>query len=198
MSQYVFDLKKAIIIPSPNIRKAFLIFPKDTCSLSYEILPKPKDSSMTVILTIVDKETNAVLLQLSQYHVTEAGFASGIFSNQAERDQWKSQYDPLAAQLIDKQQTLYALEVESITLSNNNQAIPQALLDEISSLDGEISILESNIAGLGACPVGEELYINKYSDIIGYFDNKGAISEEGIAWAKTIRFMGATLGDYLA
>lgn len=197
MSQYVFNLKKPIIIPSPNVRNAYLIFPKDTCSISYEILPKPKDSCMTVNLTIVDKLTHAVLLQLSQYNVTEEGFPSGQFVNQAQRDQWKSQYDPLARQLVEKQQIQYALQTDVIALTNNNQEIPQSLLDEINVLDGEIALLESNIEVLGQCPVGEELFINKYSEIIGYFDNKGAITEEGITWAKTIKFLDGTLGDYL-
>lgn len=197
MSQYVFDLKRPIIIPSPNIRRAFLIFPKDTCSLSYEILPKPKDSSMTVILTIVDKETSSVLLQLSQYNITETGFPSGIYENQAQRDQWQSQYDPLALQLAQKQQTYYGLQTEVITLTNTNQEVPQALLDEITVLEGEMATLESSITALGEIPSGQEIYINKYSEIIGYFDNKGAITAEGIAWAKTINFLGATLGDYL-
>lgn len=110
MNQYVFELKKPIIIPSPNIRRALLIFPKDTCCLSYEILPKPKDSSMTIILTIVDKETSVVLMQLAQYNVTETGFPSGVYANQTLRDQWKAQFDPLAAQLLDKQHTFYALQ----------------------------------------------------------------------------------------
>lgn len=196
MSKYIFELKRPIIVPAP-INNAFLIFPKNKCSLSYEILPKPKVSTMTIILTIVDNDNNNILMQLAEFNITEQGFSSGIFSNQTTIDDWNTSYTPLATALLEKQTTFYALQTEALQLSATKQPIPQELLDQMTVLDGEINEITANITNLGPKPIGQEIFINKYSDVIQYFDNKGAITEAGIEWAKNIPFLGFTIGDYI-
>lgn len=44
---------------------------------------------------------------------------------------------------------------------------------------------------------GVVTYINKYSEVIAYFKGDGSLTPEGIIWAKTTTFNGATIGDYV-
>jgi len=46
--------------------------------------------------------------------------------------------------------------------------------------------------------VGEDIvYINKYSEVIQYFEGDGSLTEAGITWAKSTPFNGQTVGDFI-
>ncbi len=46
-------------------------------------------------------------------------------------------------------------------------------------------------------PTPQPLIVNRYSDVIGYFNGDGSITKEGVEWAGQVPFLDGTLGDYL-
>jgi hypothetical protein len=43
----------------------------------------------------------------------------------------------------------------------------------------------------------ETTKINKYSEVISFFNGDGTLTDAGIAWAKSTPFKGALIGDYV-
>lgn len=43
----------------------------------------------------------------------------------------------------------------------------------------------------------QTLFINKYDDVVLYFKGDGSLTDEGVEWAKTVRYGNITLGDLI-
>ena len=160
---YTFEIKKDLQVPSLKNSKAFVTYPKEHFVLGYRIESFPRQEYMNVHIEILDKVKLSVVDVLNSFTVTEQGFATGIISNQTEIDNWIA-----SATLLNEQ-------------LNNSQ-------DE-----AEIETLTAQIQELGAKPNPIELYVNKYSEVIEYFDNKGKLTSDGLIWASNLSF----LKDYL-
>lgn len=65
----------------------------------------------------------------------------------------------------------------------NNAALRTEL--ETASEERSAEIL-NELSILGYKPDPIELYVNKYSQVIDYFNNKGELTEAGIVWAKNL------------
>ena len=197
MDNYTFELKRPLIIPSNTVANALLIFPTAKFGLSYSMMPNPKEAYMVVTLTIADKETGNDVFQIASYTITEQGFATGIIVNQAAIDAWIGSFESintaktaLELTLVEKQGLEYQYLADKLD-------VPAELTLEIESLKEQVAEATQEIEALGEKPEPIELRINKYSDVLQYFDNKGAITPEGILWAKQIPFMGLKIGDFI-
>jgi hypothetical protein len=91
-----------------------------------------------------------------EFTVTEEGFATGVITNIEDIHAWD----------IDRAALLNSLE---------------STIDE-----EEQSLIYQQITQLGNRPQEQELFINKYSEVIEYFNNKGELTEQGIIWAKNL------------
>lgn len=197
MDSYTFALKRPLILPSSSISKALLFFRADVFGLSYSMMPNPKEAYMVVTLTVVNIQTGETALELASYTITEKGFSTGVITNAAEIAAWVSSATTIEGGVALKSGQLYLKQGEEYALIAAAQEVPKELTDEIAALTGEIATLQAQLVALGEKPEPVELFINKYSDVLQYFDNKGAITEEGIAWARNIPFLGLKLGDFI-
>jgi len=152
----IFNLKQDLIIPFKG--ESYITFPKDHFALSYRMQPNYKQSYLNVTVDIVDLQDNFVSV-FKEFAVTEEGFATGIITNLEDVHAWD----------ID----MVALENAMATaLDNGNEE--------------EQSTITVQIEQLGYRPQEQELFINKYSEVIEYFNNKGELTEQGIIWAKNL------------
>ena len=152
---------------------------------------------MVVTLTIVDKETGNQVYTIASYTITENGFPTGVILNQAAIDAWVSSYGSISSAKKALEATLVEKQGEEYQYLADKLDVPAELTLEIESLTEQVAEAEGQLVALGERPEPIELHINKYSDVLQYFDNKGAITADGITWAKTIPFMGLTIGDYI-
>lgn len=194
---YLFLLKKNITIPSPNVANAYLVFPFTTCVLTYNISPKPQESTMRVELIIADKVTGKHLFTLAQFAITEAGFPTGILLNQTEVSTYNTAKDLLMSEMNILNESLMTKDVEAQGYLSQSLPIPAILQTEIDTIQAQIVAKSAEIVALGTAPTLIPEVRNKYSEVIQYFDNTGSITPAGVIWSKTIPFRGATLGDYL-
>lgn len=126
MPTIFFPLKQNLIIPSSgDLQGAFFLFPAVTHGLTYSFVPDAKNLKVTIYLQVYRADTGAVIWELGNWSISEAGFE---------------------------------------------------VIDPVTS---------------------EPVVINKYSDVIGYFNGDGTLTDAGIAWAKTTPFRGALISDYI-
>lgn len=197
MDNYTFELKRPLIIPSNTVQNALMVFRPSHFALSYSMMPNPKEGYMVVTLTIVDKASGNEVFQIFSYTITEQGFATGVILNQAAIDAWVASFgsindakNALEATLVDKQSEEYQYLADKLD-------VPAELTLEIESLTEQVAEAVAQLEELGDKPEPVELHINKYSDVLQYFDNKGAITADGVLWAKQIPFMGLKIGDFI-
>lgn len=194
---YTFNLKRNIILPSPTVRNALLVFPSWLCALSYKVIPYPREKRLEVFLIVVDKVDNSVLFDLAHFVITEAGFGTGVFANQADLDTWDTAAAPLLALSKNLNELLMSKDFEIQQIVHSGGSPSQALLDEVSTIVSDLAHIAADLEHLGPRPESQEVVINRYSDVIGYFDNTMSITADGILWAKQIPFLGATIGDFI-
>lgn len=191
-----FQLKRPIIVPSPSVKNAFLIFPYQTCALSYDVVPLPKEDAMSVTLSLVDKVNGTNIFPLGNYKITEQGFPTGVVLNQTEIDNYKKALAPLLVEYNSIQVLVFSKQSD-IAIAIAQKLPTETLEAELSLLLENLNNVSVQISDLGEEPEKQYEYRNKYSEIIQYFDNSGTITQEGIAWAKTIPFLGLTIGDFI-
>ena len=184
--QFFFELKRPITLPSSTIAGAYIVFPTATCVLSYETVPNPKQSAMEVTLTINNKTTKRKLFEVAKFNVTKEGFPTGVILNQEEIDTWNTQYDSLNTELTILVGELADLQSQKDALEIAGEKVLQTLLDDINTKAIAIKAKEQEITALYPRPEVNEVYYNKYDDVIQYFDNKGAVTTDGVTWAKAI------------
>lgn len=198
MDNYTFNIKRSILIPFSGVVNAILVFRPEHFALSYTMQPNPKEEYMVVSLNIVDKTSGNEVYKLASFTITERGFPTGVILNAAAIEKWLNDNATLGLTKKAKEMELIEKEGEEYALIADKQDVPAELTAAIEALRLEVTALTADIEALGPQPEPNELYFNKYSDVVGYFDNRGAITAEGIAWARNIPFLGLTLGDYLA
>lgn len=187
MNNTTFALTKNLIVPATgNPSKGYLLFPAGQFGLSYNTIPKPKLSQISITLTVVDLATQEDVWILGIYNITEDGFP--YITNQAAHNAYLQTKADLEQLAITKQNTANALYEQAQEDPNLMETYTIALAD-----------LESTQSELANLPVVvlEYEYINKYSDIIDYFNGDGTLTEEGIAWAKQVAFLGEPLSNYI-
>lgn len=197
MDNYTFNIKRSILIPFSGVVNALLVFRPEHFALSYTMQPNPKEEYMVVSLNIVDKSTGNEVYKLASFTITERGFPTGVILNAAVIEKWLNDNAALNLTKKTKEMALVDKQGDEYALIAAQKQVPAELTAEIAALQEEVNQLTASIEALGPQPEPNELYFNKYSDVVGYFDNRGAITSEGIAWARNIPFLGLTLGDYL-
>jgi hypothetical protein len=197
MDAYTFALKLPLQIPSPTIPGAILFFPKEKFGLSYSIIPNPKASEMHVTLDVVELANPKNTFKVAAFSITENGFSTGVILNQVEVDAWHASATDLNGQLSLKYAELVDYQAQEQALIEAGLPVSNQLAQNIRKAQEDVDALIADITALGPEPIPDELFINKYADVIQYFDNTGAITPEGVLWAKSIPFMARTLGDYI-
>lgn len=199
---FLFNLKRSIILPQGD--GSYLVYPKNAFSFAYAVIPDPKRRSLRISLLMANKQTEEIVRTIAEFDVTDAGFPTGITTNQAEIDAWQLDFDSLMEDYakatndfaVKKQQEL-ALLAELPT----NPDLQRDLDEVVAALVGLKEAMETAKAAVDLKrterPAPVELFINKYDDLIGYFNNDGSITDDGIVWARTVPFFGATIGDFL-
>lgn len=197
MDNYTFKLKRPMVLPSPQISGALLLFMPDRFSLSYEMIPRPKEETMVVNLNIVESTNGNMALQISSFTITEQGFPTGQILNEAEIAAWvladsttRGEIAATTAELLEKQGEEYAL-------IQAKEEVPKELSEAILALSTTLGELQAELVSIGEKPEPVLGYFNRYSDVLQYFDNKGAITAAGILWARQIPFLGLTIGDFI-
>jgi len=166
MTDYTFPIKKDLSVPLIKNNKAFITYPAEHFALTYTIQPFPRQEYLNVHIEIVDRVTGIVVDTLNSFTITEQGFPTGIITNQSEIDSVRATHEQLSPLLSE-------------AIASENQE--------------EMDRLISEIAALPTVPTPIELYVNKYSEVSEYFDNKGRLTSEGFIWASNLSF----LKDYL-
>lgn len=197
MNEYIFPLVRPLAIPSRNVPGALLVFLPTKHGLTYKVSPFPRDQRLHVTLEVVTLENNVVVYPLSEFDITETGFPSGVALNQDAIDSYLAEYAPLVAASDAKYAEMGANEDAQVAELANTGQVSQKLIDAYTVLLGEFQELQDQIGALGQQPVPVYEYINKYSEVKDYFDNTMTITPEGLVWAKTIPFLGNTLGDFI-
>jgi len=196
MNDFIFEIKRPLIIPvSEYSNEGVIVYNVREFGLGYSIMPNPREKIMTISLLVFRLADEVVIRSLATFNITEQGFKTGVVLNQAEIDAVLLRRKKLNEKLQESQTNLLLLKAEEASLASQ-----ELDTSEIAKL---IVITEAAIEELTQelyneiLPQEEYLYINKYSDIIEYFDKDGSITPEGIEWAKTVPFRGGTLNDYL-
>lgn len=75
----------------------------------------------------------------------------------------------------------------------------QEYLDAQANVDTKNSEREAKIVEIENLPIVslQTLYTNKYEDVIGYFNGDGTLTNEGIEWAKQVKFLGEPISNYI-
>ena len=199
---FLFALKRSIILPQED--GSFLVYPKSTFSFAYSVVPNPKARSLRISLLLANSVTEEIKRTIAEFEVTDAGFPTDVIVNQAEIDAWQAlfeaqseTYSTAAQEYAVKKQQELALLAELPTNPDVQRDIDQI----VAELVGLLETMENEKKTLDdirvARPAPEQLFINKYDDLIGYFNNDGSITDAGIIWARTVPFFGATIGDFL-
>lgn len=197
MAQFTFELKQDLILPATgNPNKGYLLFPKAQFGLSYEVKPNPKKKVLYVTLGVAELTTDEMVWPLTVYPITEAGFTTSQYENEAEYNAYVTQKAQLESELAQ-------LSLELHTLITNRDSIldleSQEYLDATSLVETKNAEVNAKHAELGALVpvVLQPLIINRYDDVIGYFKGDGSLTDEGIAWAKTVYYEDYQLGDLI-
>lgn len=197
MTQFTFELKQDLFLPATgNPNKGYLYFPKAEFGLSYEVKPNPKKKVLYVTLGVAELSTDDMAWPLTIYAITEHGFPTSQYVNQAE-------YDVYVAARTAIEVTINTLSSELDTLLATQALIEdttsQEYLDLQIPIDAKTAEVNVKIEELNALTpvVLETLFINKYDDVINYFKGDGSLTEEGIEWAKTVYYEDYQLGDLI-
>lgn len=197
MAQFTFELKQDLFLPATgNPNKGYLYFPKTAFGLSYEVKPFLKKKSLTVLLGVAELATDEICWPLTIYEITENGFPTDEYSNQAAYDTYLSEKVSLETEIESLGLSIDALLTAQEAIEDNTS---QEYLTLQAEIDAEYVLLNTKISDLASLvPVHlETLYINKYDDVIEYFKGDGSLTDEGIEWAKTVRYGGTTLGNLI-
>jgi len=226
MTQYTFNFKEDFEMPSVSYfpAGAYLKFSKDVFGLTYSIKPNPREKTMTVNVSTVDLATQRIVWDVYTWLITEQGFPTDVVINQDEINQYEVTLQTLINQLAIFNDELTGLQNQKVLLQdevNTLQAQYDALEDKttpeaegllqqindkkanIEIVDESIIVIQNNITNKQneinslVRPQVQYLYVNKYSDVLKYFNNDGSLTDDGIVWAKTAILFGKPLGDYL-
>lgn len=197
--QFIFKFKRPLVLPvSPNENKGVIVYNPRDFGFGYSVVPNPRDRVLIVTLAVFELETSTMVQQINTYVITEAGFPTGIVTNQKDIDDARIFLQQTLDELTSAQIELQALRTHEIDL-----AVSGATTEELAAISQSIKDQEYLVANINitlggiTVPPPQYLYINKYSDVIDYFDKDGSITSEGIEWAKKISFLGMTLGDFI-
>jgi hypothetical protein len=226
MTQYTFNFKEDFEMPAGNYFPvgATLKFNKDAFGLTYNVFPNPKTKTIRVNLNIINFATDSNIWDVYAWLITEQGFPTDVVINQDEINKYEVTLQTLTNQLAILNDELTGLQNQKVLLQNEVNALqaqydaledkttPEAtaLLQQITEKNTEIAIVEDSIVYknneitnkqneinslVRPQPVYE--YVNKYSDVLQYFNNDGSLTEDGIVWAKTIKLFGKPISDYI-
>ena len=187
MPNTTFPLTKNLIVPATgNPNKGYLLFPAGEFALSYDVRPQPKKSKLDITLTVEEVSTGETAWVLGIYEITETGFPR--ITNQSEYDAYIQDVTNLNALMIPLVQERASL-LPTLADHPENQL-------QIDSLTATIEDYQMQINNLAAVTLQTE-YVNKYSDVIQYFNGDGTLTEEGVQWAKQVTFLGEPLSNYI-
>jgi len=188
----IFPLTTNLIVPATgNPNKGFLLFPSGIFGLSYDIAPKPRISRLDIVLSVVETSTKETVWPLGVYEITEQGFE--LVLNKEEIKEASVLLDTAKAELLVLQET-FALADAAFQEDQNDSELLEAYTvayDAATSKQDEVNGLEA------AMPEPVVEYVNKYSQIVGFFNGDGTLTDAGVVWAKTIPFGESVLGDYI-
>ena len=183
MSNITFKLLRSLVIPAfgrPN--KGKIVFSADEFGLSYEVSPFPADKLIKVNIFVTEL-SSGWKLSLKELSITEAGFPSGVILNQSEIDSYNSNYSRLT-ELSAKLSEEAAIEAVEVKIGE-----PTPKMDQLIEANKELASLVQ--------PTPNELYINKYDEMIQYFNADGTLTDAGIEISKEIGFFGGKIRDYI-
>jgi len=188
----IFPLTTNLIVPATgNPNKGFLLFPAGIFGLSYDIAPKPRISRLDVVLSVVEISTQETVWPLGVYEITEQGFSR--VTNKEEIEEASVLLDTAKAELLVLQEAFSVADTAFQADPNDQELLDgyTVAYDAATAKQDEVNALEA------AMPEPMVEYVNKYSDVVGFFNGDGTLTDEGVLWAKTIPFGTGVLGDYI-
>lgn len=194
----VFPLIRPLVIPAtgyPN--KGLLVFPPAQFGLTYKVLPDPANKTIRVTLFVIDLQDLTWLFEVKSFTITEMGFPTGVIKNAEDIAQWIKDHGDLTASIDTLNAALVELTLQEQQHIAAGEEVPETLAAAIAVASDKLTSTLEDLNLLGPAPTPDELYINSYDQVIDYFDNRGAITQEGIAWAKNISFGGATIESFV-
>lgn len=194
---FIFDIKRPIVLPvNLGSNEGVIVYNIRDFGFGYTVMPNPREKVLTISLLVMRKSDQAIVRTLSTFNVTEQGFPSGVILNQPEIDAAIAMKGLLLIEIPELQaliQNLLAQEAAAIEAETDPTQIQEQLAEAQATLATKMQELVNIVI-----PEPNVLFVNKYSDIIDYFEKDGSITAEGIQWARTVPFLGGTLDDYLA
>lgn len=197
--KFIYKLKRPLVFPvSKTEKRGYVVYNSRDFGIGYNSLPNPRDKVLVVSLAIFELETGQLVQNIDSYVITESGFPTNVIVNQAEIDAARQLLSDVQSDITkteNRLQSAYAEEAAAVVEGATQETL-DAIKATIQHYLTELEDLRNQLQAI-SIPAPEILYINKYSDIIKYFSNDGSITEEGVVWAKTIPFLGLTIGDYI-
>ena len=195
--EFIFKLKRALVIPINEFaNEGVIVYNSREFALGYSVIPNPKEKELSVSLIIYRIADERLIRNLATYRITEQGFPTGEIVNAVEIEDANKAYIKALGFVNATTATLTALYVLEAQASAELEDT-SAIVAQIQIAQQELEQYKSDLKSI-VIPAPELAYWNKYSDIIDYFNKDGSITEEGLAWAKSVPFLGLTLNDYLA
>lgn len=196
MNNFIFKIKRSIVIPVNDfVNDGIIVYNTRNFGLGYSVIPNPREKVMTISLLVFRLVDEVVVRTLATFNVTEEGFKTDVVLNQDEINAITLRRNKLIETIAKTTSELNILYVQEAAMAGDGL--------DVTEISKQIQQKESAVRELNL-QLNEEilpqpiyLYINKYSDIINYFEKDGSITTDGIEWAKTVPFKGGTLNDYI-
>jgi hypothetical protein len=188
----VFPLTANLIVPATgNPNKGFLLFPAAQFGLAYDVLPKPRQETLTIVLTVVEMSTGEVVWPLGTYEITEAGFPHRV--NYEEIIAAEAVVSSVTAEWEVLHEVFRAADT-ALNADPLNEELLEAYTVAYTAVTAKLD--EVN-AAKAAVPEPDIIWINKYSTVVQMLNGDGTLTEEGVEWAKGIDLGDVTIGDYI-
>jgi hypothetical protein len=196
-NQFIFRLKRPIVIPiSQYDQQGVIVYNSRDFAFGYSVVPNPKEKQLNVSLLVYRVSDETLIRTLTTFNITEQGFPTGVVLNALEikaQQEAIEKYQDTINTLEGTLSILYLQEAALASAGESTVEVAAQILDLYTQKQEAATKLSKVVI-----PEPELEYINRYSDVIDYFDKDGSITVAGIEWAKSVPFLGLTLNDYLA
>ena len=198
----IFPLKQGMIIPVRfNSKKESLmsnVFPKETVSISF--IERGRNhiaQSVTLDLILVDSLNPVDTIQtIGSKTFPKDGIPhpGGLLSNQAEYNIYI-----LAKKELDENILVLQNSVREKEMDLANVQTDEARRDINTDLSSLRETLQQFYTDRNSLLVVQPvpMLIYSYMEVINLFDERGELTEEGVAWGKTLPLNDLTVGDYV-
>lgn len=211
MTKQIFPLKQSIVFPVNNGIGGQMVFLANEFGLEYHgYTPSPATKTLSLQISVTHVETGNRAYLVKSFLITENGF-EGTLLNAKEIEEAINLRASKKAELESKQVELDAkrIAVEDIRHVLAIAEVEQTkevkeLREQFNAASVELADLQKSTVELNLeyasvqIPVANYERINKYADVIKWFNPEGVILDEALPSVGTIELLGVRIGDLIS